>query len=181
MSLSQTAYASEIYLAVPAEQQDIYALHQQVWEHVQQHQELSHRPTILYRRDHGLVRVRVSGVPLRRALPSSVTATAGSRVKLSVRCALWRDQYQARTSKQVCDSRVRELLTQAGCRVDRLEYVMNLARGYKKKIQADITLPVADIESEVTVTDPDAFLSSWKSGIGRGKRFGFGMPVIQGL
>lgn len=169
--------ARQLLLAVPAAERDIYVLHQRVWEQIDASVAIrTHRPDILYRRDRGCVTIRISGVALRHGLPDSLTTEAGQVRRFSLQCALWRDLGRQRQSPL---ARLRDLLDNAGCQLLDHRISMGVSSGYKSRIGATIHLPVADVHGALLVVDQQRLHDAWRLGIGRGRRFGFGMLVLQ--
>jgi len=170
-----TAYATEIALAAPPSIRDIYRMHQDVWRHVDKAQSVRHRPVILYRQDQGLVRVRVSdcAVMYGRGIPDRVSFESGQAMEWRVRLALWSDLTQARDIK----ARILEILERAGVEVNFLRFRNGVAEG--RKLHHVIQLPIADVEAHVRILDPVQAKEAWLRGLGRGRRFGFGMILAR--
>jgi hypothetical protein len=169
--------ARQLLLAVPDAERDIYVLHQRVWEQLDASLEIrTQPPDILYRRHRGCITVRVSGVPLRHGLLDSLATEPGQVRRFSLQCALWRDLGRRRQSPL---AKLRELLDNAGCRLLDHRITMWVASGHKSRIGSDIHLPVADVHGALLVVDQQRLHDAWRLGIGRGRRFGFGMLVLQ--
>lgn len=172
-----SVYARELTLAVPRSVCDIYLLHQAVWEQIDASRDGKLTdPEILYRRDGGCVSVRVGAASLKHGRSSSFAAVPGQHRRIALRCALWRDPRLYGRSPQ---RRLRELLNVAGFELLEHEVSFFVASGRKARIDADIQLPVADLHGTVRVLDQDKAHDAWRLGIGRGRRFGFGMLVMQ--
>jgi hypothetical protein len=167
--------ASELLLAVPAVQQDLYALHQAVWERVSRAQVVRHAPTILYRRDKGLARVRVSDCAVHGGLPTVACFRENEVVSLTVRMALSRNGKPMRGDS--AHARVCDLVERNG--MDPIEIEFSCWRATGRKDDMLIELGVADVEAKVRIRQPESVAHAWRHGIGRGKRFGFGMMVIK--
>lgn len=171
-----TVYGQELCLAVQSRPDaDIYALHQLTWQQVSSHMRFAWTPKMLWRRDGGLVRIRITDGCAVRATPVRATLHAGARMSLDVRLALWRDLSQSHRDPT---GRAREMIESHGARVHEIKLRAGIATGYKSRIGADIRLPVAHCVASITVEDPQALARAWSMGIGRGRRFGFGMPVL---
>jgi len=166
-----TAHATEIVLAVPPSMRDMYQLHQAVWDHVDRSQAVRHRPVILYRQDQGMVRVRVSDCAIMygRGRPDRASFAEGHAMDWQMRLALWRDLTQSRDIK----ARIMEMLERAGVEVQFLRFRKGMSEGRKRHHL--IRLPVADVEAHVRISDPIKARHAWVHGLGRGRRFGFGM------
>lgn len=169
------AHAQEILLAAPGADQDIYRLHQSVWQQVSIAQATRHKPTLLYRREGGLVRVRVTDSALKSSAPQRQIFCAGANHKLQVRLVL------DRTGEKVvlpawASERSAELLAEAGLEVFAITAAPSRASGIKNGTK--IGLGIADVIAQVKVMRPELAASAWCRGIGRGKRFGFGMPML---
>lgn len=171
-----TAHATEIVLAVPPTLQDIYQLHQAVWSQVDRAQAVRHRPVILYRQDRGLVRVRVSDCAILRGRgqPDRASFEEGQSLDWQVRLALWRDDTSpTHNIARDAEARIVALLESAGVVVDDLSFSTGLAMGQKQA--HGIRLPVADVQARVRIVDAARARDAWIHGLGRGRRFGFGM------
>lgn len=165
-------WARELCFAVPDAVTDIYQLHQMVWSHVDALRDVHARPTILYRRDRGLLRVRVSGVAMRHGRPVNVAHREGDVVRLSLRAALWR---HVGASDAASRMRAAELLEAAGLQPLGVAVNTSVAIGYKASAGVLIRLPVADVLARCRVLDAARANDAWRFGVGRGRRFGFGM------
>jgi hypothetical protein len=171
------AYGFELTLAIPAAMRhDIYYLHQAVWRHVKSSQRLQRTPTILFRHDDGVLRVRVTDSPVVRSMPVRSTFVAGRPMALDVRLALWRNVHPSNGCPK---DRARDIIENHGLQLHDMTIDCSTACGYKAKTNADIELPVARVKARVTVADPNAVADAWSNGIGRGRRFGFGMMILQ--
>lgn len=168
------AVATELLIAVPSDQKDLYVLHQKVWDQVSRSQAVQHRPTILYRRDHGMVRVRVTDCAMRGGLPSKVAFKQDECRSLSVRMALSRTGRTMRPDQAL--ERARDLLERNGMKLVDCDIDCWTDRGIKKGMCID--LGIADVRGKVRIEQPELAASAWRNGIGRGKRFGFGMLVF---
>lgn len=85
--------------------------------------------------------------------------------------ALWRDVAQGVV--QDAHSRVLELLNSAGVDVLDVDITQSVASGQKGG--HNIVLPLASVQARVKINDAERAHQSWVEGIGRGRRFGFGM------
>ena len=175
MSETVIAYVQEVLLAAPSADQDIYRLHQSVWQQVSRAQATRHRPTLLYRREGGLVRVRVTDSALKFSAPQRQHFCSGSTHKLQVRLVLDRTGEKS-LSEGWASQRATELLADAGLDVLAIKAAPSRASGVKDGMK--ITLGIADVLAKVRVMQPELAASAWCRGIGRGKRFGFGMPML---
>lgn len=175
LSVCARATAAELLIAVPGKQQDLYDLHQRVWSRVSRAQAVAHRPTILYRCDKGLVRVRVSNCAMFGDQPVRASFCEDDLVSLEVRMALSRDGRPM--TQGYARNRVFEIFERSG--LDLIDAQLSIARasGYKQGMR--IELGVADVEAKVRIRQPEAVAHAWRHGIGRGKRFGFGMMVFK--
>lgn len=172
-----TVRGLEVCLAVQsAPDTDIYGLHQLTWQHVSTAARFAWTPKILWRRDGGLVRIRITGSHAVGARPVHATLRSGALMTLDIRLALWRDLPQ---SPRDPVARACELIESHGTRVREIRVRQGIASGYKSRIGAEIRLPVAHCVASITVEDPQALARAWATGIGRGRRFGFGMPILQ--
>jgi len=170
-----TAYATEITLAAPPSMRDMYQLHQAVWSHVDRSQAVRHRPVILYRQDQGMVRVRVSDCAIMhgRGQPDRASFEEGQTMNWDVRLALWRGLAQARDIK----ARILEILERAGVEVVSMRFRKGVSEGRKR--HHVIRLPVADVAAHVRIVEPIKARDAWLNGLGRGRRFGFGMILAR--
>jgi hypothetical protein len=172
--------AQELLLAVPMQLADIYEVHQRVWSEVSRAQAVDHRPTLLYRHDPGMIRVRISDCALRRgsmARPVRISLVKGDEVSLRTQLALWRNVPPHASRTKVME-RVIELLSSAGLdvKLPTLDIGTSIGRGCKQRHGGcDIALPVATVHARVEVMDPGKAAEAWVHGLGRGRRFGFGM------
>lgn len=173
--LTARATATELLIAVPAAQQDLYALHQKVWERVSRAQAVEHPPTILYRRDKGLTRIRVSDCAMHGGQSTQAGFCEDDVVSLDVRMVLSRNGKPM--NQDFARTRVCELVERSG--MDLMEMTFSCWRATGRKHGMFIELGVADVEATVRIRQPDTVAHAWRHGIGRGKRFGFGMMVIK--
>lgn len=173
-----TVRGLEVSLAVQsARETDIYTLHQLTWQYVSAAVRFAgSTPKMLWRRDGGLVRIRITDSHAAGARPVHATLRSGALMTLDVRLALWRDLSQSARDPV---SRACELIEAHGARVHEIKVRQGIASGYKSQIGAQIRLPVAHCVASVRVEDPQALARAWATGIGRGRRFGFGMPLLQ--
>jgi hypothetical protein len=170
-------YARELTIAVPRTVSDIYLLHQAVWGEIDASRDgRLCSPEILYRRDAGCVSVRIGAASLKHGRTSSFAAQTGQVRRFSLRCALWRDLRQQSRSPH---RRVAELFSNAGCELLDHQVNFGVASGYKAVIKSSIQLPVADLRGSLRIIDHHRALQAWRLGVGRGRRFGFGMLVFQ--
>lgn len=167
------ACATEIALAIPRSITDIYTLHQVVWTHVAESLAVQKNPDFLYRREGGLVRARISQCAVRigRGSPVAVRFELGSVHSWVVQVALWRSVSQA--VQKNTRERVIDLLSRAGVEVLDVECSESVGEGVKRNHR--IVLPLAIVKAKVRIIDADLAHQSWIEGIGRGRRFGFGM------
>jgi hypothetical protein len=170
-----SAHATELILAVPSDITDIYELHQTVWSQVQRYQLVDHRPRLLYRRDGGMIRVRVMDCAMKTGcgVSASTSFSEGQLVEWKVSIALWRDTVSLQLKEGAVPDRIVDLLTRAGVDIEAMEYSVRLAHGEKKGMSID--LPVADVRVFAKLVSPLDAKLAWEEGIGRGRRFGFGM------
>lgn len=170
-----TGCAREFVFSVPAAVSDLYQLHQMVWSQVDFLRDVRARPTILYRRDRGMLRVRVSGVAMRHGQSVIIHPDVGEVVDLKIRAALWR---RVGPSDGAARTRAGELLSAAGLEPIAMTVTTSVAEGYKARAGELIRLAVADVQAKCKVTDAAKAIDAWRCGIGRGRRFGFGMIVL---
>ena len=173
-----TAYGNEMILTVPSHCMfDIYRLHQVVWERVVSGQYIKvWHPSILFRRDGPLVRVRVSNTAMATGAPVTSVLCQGSDMSVDVHIALWRSMREVYGTAY---DRAKTILGEHGLELGKAHVTCGVARGWKGRIGAHIELPVARIEGAVRITDARAAANAWKLGVGRGKRFGFGMLQLR--
>jgi hypothetical protein len=159
-------------LAVPSGQHDIYRLHQQVWAHVDRLKRRMTPPNFIYRREGGLVRVRVEGDGA-RGTPVRESFVLGQEIEVRVHLVLDRDGLLL--SDTEAKTRATRLLENAGFAVRGIRLLMCRAEGRKRNM--DITLTTAQVQVRCMVQDEALVTRAWVTGIGRGKRFGYGMPI----
>jgi len=111
-----------------------------------------------------------------RARSVKVRLEAGQRRLLRARLCLWGNVRQLERDPV---SRAVQIVEQCGARVLQLRADVAIAHGYKAKRRMNITLPVADVAAVLDVRDPVALGRAWRTGMGRGRRFGFGMPLLE--
>ena len=182
----------EVSLIIPDDVCDIYEIHQIVWSHVGQvlaKENGGVRPRaqddggvrFLYRRDENLIRVRAE---LFKNAGQVVDMPSDKSTRtLRIQIAPFRDAFSLRskTNSEVQDY-IKSLLVKAGFEVkDMRTNYLGLASGKKNKPSGgtlNIDLPVFGVVANVSIQDAKATHRAWIDGIGRGKRFGFGMPVL---
>lgn len=163
----------EINIALPTRETDMYRIHQHVWRHVMQAcGRGSQPPYFLYRVDGPFVRIRsdafrrtgvVADFRSTRPVYVDLAALQGGGTKQPVPAHLLEDW---------C---ARQLAT-AGFLVRDLTVVGREVRtGFKPAGAHTITIPVARVEALVRVADQRTCDCTWRTGLGRGKRFGLGM------
>lgn len=168
-------HAQELLLAAPHGcAEDLYLAHQAVWHATSHQRSVAKRPTLVYRVDGGLIRVRVSDCAMRGTRPVKAELAIGDVLPLRLRLALWL-QVPNRTDRARIDQRIRDLMTQAGLELLSHGYSLAVASGYKAKQSSYIELPVVSLDAKVRIMQPDKVAEAWINGIGKGKRFGFGM------
>ncbi len=170
----RTAHAQELLLACPTADSDIYRVHQTVWPITNRHQDVRHTPTLLYRAEDGIIRVRISDCAMRGTRPVKVTLTEGTEMTMRVKLALWRT-VPTRLQPGQLQQRIRELLGSAGLTCLDIQCTRYVAQGHKQRLGVDIALPIADVSGRVRVDNSSLACNAWRQGVGRGKRFGFGM------
>lgn len=177
--LTARSTATELLIAVPAAQQDLYAQHKAVWEQVSRVQAIDRAPTptLLYRRDKGLARVRVSDCAIHGGLPTHAFFRENEVMSLDVRLVVSRDGRPVQPA--FARARVRDLVEHSGMDIMEMEFSCSPVSGRKKDML--IELWVADVMAKVRIRRPDAAAFAWRHGIGRGKRFGFGMMVCKAV
>ena len=176
--------ARDFSLAVPDNVTDMYALHQMVWSQFdrilrrENMGRMNHDASFLYRRNAGLVTVRSAA--LRAAgQQNPCPLRQGIARKIRVCLAPFRDAQQR--SKQDVDQAINRVFERTG--VSLLQFqVIDQGVGVGQKVidgrVSRIELPFFELEAEVVQMDPCAAQEFWNIGAGRGRRFGFGMPVL---
>lgn len=181
----QETWCHHLVVAGPSNM-DLYATHQAVWDVVSKRCTTS-APQLIYRADDcgdgkgGLIHVRVVGAALRGSRATRTAFEVGQRLTVSCRMAPWRSVHQLQyASTQVLQGRVQDIFTNAGFELscpDGLSILKTgVQTGRKCKLGVDIQLPFVDCRAQLVVTDANLASHAWSTGIGRGKRFGFGMP-----
>lgn len=166
----------EIMVAIPGLPDDLYRMHQCIWQHAEQASKRGVRPTFLYRVDDGLVRVRSvdfarGTVKSFRAGPCRLDLAAVIQGSDGTSRAVSADDLQAWAVSKI---------SQAGFEVRSLQ-VLDYRMNHGSKLDKitgrrhRISLPVARLALDLGITDPQKALSAWEDGIGRGRRFGLGM------
>ena len=178
-AVKRSVIAHELMLAVPLQMTDIYDVHQRVWAEVSRAQAVTHRPVILYRHDPGLIRVRIADCALRfrAGRPVRIALEQGQVMRLQARVALWRTVPRHASPAKVL-ARVHELFAGAGLsgRPGDIQIDTSVVNGRKHRLGVcEIELPVVTLQAQVEVIDADNAMAAWSGGMGRGKRFGFGM------
>lgn len=175
LSASVRATAAELFIAAPSAHQDLYAMHQRVWDRVSTAQAVKHAPTVLYRQDKGLVRVRVSDCAVYGGQFVAAGFCKDEIRSLNVRMVLSRDGKTM--DRDLARRRVRELIDRGGMDLLEMNFCCWRASGHKRDMF--IELGIADVAAKVRIRQPNAVAHAWRHGIGRGKRFGFGMMVFK--
>lgn len=154
--------------------QDLYLTHQAVWEITDRQRDVRHAPSLLYREDGGVIRVRVSDCAMRGTKPVGLSLVAGAEMAIRVKLALWRNMpYQIRPGQ--IERRIRDLLHSAGLACLDIQSSQYVATGFKSRLHTEIALPIASVSGKVRVESVALVAHAWTHGVGRGKRFGFGM------
>lgn len=167
----------EILIAIPGLPTDLYRMHQCVWEHAERAATAGHRPQFLYRVENGLVQVRGldfckgtvrefrPGRTCRLDIAAIKRSSNGGEMPVEAsQLEDWTVGLLAKAGFKVRDLDVENYVLQRGIKHDR-----NTGRRHL------IELPVARLQLELDVLDPDRAQLAWCGGIGRGKRFGLGM------
>ncbi len=168
----------ELLLALPEEFEDLYRVHQVVWEQVALAAQGSRRaPRFIFRQEGALVRVRSEDFTSRSVSRAWWRDDAPCRIDMA---AIMRNNGSERpvpqdTLAQWCEDR----LVQAGFIVKDLQVAPVWRHGLKHERgtgrQHDIGLQVAQVTARLGVADRTLATQAWVHGIGRGKRFGLGM------
>lgn len=165
----------EILIALPDSIPDLYGMHQQIWSHVERAVRPGFRPNFLYRVEKGVAKVRSRDFQrgcIRSFKPGrcSLDLVAVTR-SLSGECPVahadlvdWASQKIAGCGFIVNDLVIDEYNFQYGRKV------LSSNRG-----SHNIALPVAKLSLQLDVADKNLAHQSWIDGLGRGRRFGFGM------
>lgn len=170
--------AQELILAAPLQMsEDIYDVHQMVWARLASMNGIGQnsqgfRPNFIYRVESGMIKVRITDAPVNAARPVSMMRE--HMAKATVSLALWRDLAVPRSANEV-RARIIDLLFESGLHVQSMRYTLRVAKGHKKRGNQAIALPVADVKANVLVDNATLAYQAWRDGIGRGKRFGFGL------
>lgn len=174
--LTTNRLAREILIALPDTPEDLYLLHQQVWQHAKRAAVPSHRPTFLYRVDEGVVRVRsrdfvrgraqaLSEGPCFLDLAAVIQEDGGGQRAVALdELATWAESKLKRSGVRPGRLCVVSYCVQRGNKIDR-------ATGRHHRI----TLPVVRVSFDLEVEDEALVDLAWSEGIGRGRRFGLGM------
>ena len=212
-----SASAHEIYFVAPdmSHRSDVYWLHKEVWAQVATRRQAlqghggriqsTAKPTLLFRQDGPLVRVRVTGWVLTNSGVGRAAASQGDVVRVRARLGLWRDctrNIHSRATQTEAQAQVRSILQRSGLRVLHPDECSRASQGLallrlegSKWIKAGgarnsagahrIEFTAADVELLAEVVDADAVRQAWVQGAGRAKRLGCGMleitPVAGGL
>lgn len=162
----------EITIALPTREADLYRIHQLVWRHVAQASaSRGGPPCFLYRIDGPLIRVRSDAFSIGVATsfrPShpvyvDLAALHGGGNKQPVPTHLLKDW----CARQIGSS---------GFIVRELDVLAQEVRsGFKAAGGHTITVPVARVRAELSIADQPTCDRTWRTGLGRGKRFGLGM------
>lgn len=175
----------EFMLAVPRSVVDMYALHQMVWKHV----DAIHRRenqgaapakdvTFLYRRQGARVTVRSCGFRI-SGMQNPLPLYSDAPRDLLIRLAPFMDKFTSHLHDP--NDVIRRLFAKTGLTLLSHEIQdAGLATGHKMidGRHNAIELPYFDVRASVKPCDMEVAQSFWNNGLGRGKRFGFGMPVL---
>lgn len=167
----------EIMIAIPGLPSDLYQMHQCVWEHAAHAAKPGKKPRFLYRVENGMVQVR--GPDFRTGMVREFNPVRPVRLDIvAVKRSRVDGQIPVEAS-QLNDWMV-GTLEKVGLKVRRLHiesYVIH--RGIKRDRNTNrshlIELPVARLQLKLDVQDQTLAIAAWSDGIGRGRRFGFGM------
>lgn len=168
----------EILVALPGDTDDIYCRHQQVWSAMS---DVAQRgQDFLYAMvSSRLARVRSAKldrgtVSEARAGAMALTVVAGRRLDNSDRLtplteaeiAAWLSSLLPGHGLAVGNLVVERVGTAHGIKVD---------RSVAEPRQMRIWLPFAHVRFDAAITNPALAALAWRDGVGRGRRFGFGM------
>jgi len=175
----------EFELAVPDCVTDLYALHQMVWMQVDKiHRREKGRPArteevkFLYRRESGRLIVRSNAL---RQIGHDAHLPFFDRAPrdLLICVAPFRDKFSARFH-DVNDT-IYRLFSNTGLSLLEHEILnQGVSTGQKMigGLPHTIDLPFFEVKARVQPSNMPLAESFWRNGIGRGRRFGFGMPVL---
>ena len=165
-------------LALPGDTDDLYVRHQQVWAALRT--QVREGRDFLYRMVSPRVVLVRSPLLTRGTVVSDVPPAT---VELDVVASDRVDRNKERAvARELIDSWTARLLLLHGLQAARVEVVRHgTAAGAKLARGADaghlIRFGVATVRADVRVLDPSLARRAWRYGVGRGRRFGFGMLV----
>lgn len=166
----------EIRLALPGDTEDLYVRHQQVWAALRT--QVQEGRDFLYR----LVTPRVALVRSAALLQGPVVdELPPGRIELDLVASDRVDRNKERpVSKEEIVPWVMRLLMQHGLEARDVAVLRHgVATGLKPQRSEQpahrIRYGVARIQAAVTISDQRLARAAWREGIGRGRRFGFGM------
>lgn len=166
----------EMLVALPgAVGTDIYRRHQWVWRAMHAHAQ--HGSAFVF----GAVSERLLCVRSDRLPRGAPSALTDGRHRLAVVAARRGGQRMKPVEASAAGDWVTALLWQHGMRVDGLQVLAQwTARGEKPGPSGGgsgmlIALPIVEVTMNVQIVQRVKAMAAWSQGIGRGKRFGFGM------
>lgn len=158
---------------------DIYLIHQMVWSRIKDLvRNDSAVPSFLYRiKDAITVTVR-GDFKFGRFVTTNLLE--GKKVEISADIVLYHDEFLFKTSTtQEHHQRLCALLAKHGFQTDSVEFTARIERGVKLNKNTgkthDIRLPVFSVRCVAQVSNRLEALKTMREGIGRGRRFGFGL------
>jgi len=157
-------------LLPPDTGRDLYGIHQAVWKAVAPHLR-DGRAFIFWMTDPTCARVRSEhfgvGRPqllrdgwLSTSLVTALRSKSGMRAVDDANLGPWLDRLAGENGLRLIDFSAKPL---------------RFVRGHKGRLGITITLPVRDVRMRVKIEQRAKAELAWHRGIGRGKRFGFGM------
>lgn len=175
----------EIVIVTPALGEDLYAVHQQVWEGVSPWLSSAQRQRFVFapespqasRRNDGIWRVRS------QHLPAHGTSLAGlpPSGRMHVTLAATRTEQHREVEIKEADQQAwaAALLARNGFIVSACTVTARwVAEGNKRSTAQRIRIPAVRVALDYNIGSPALACAAFVQGVGRGKRFGFGMLRI---
>ncbi len=167
----------EILIATPGLPSDLYRMHQTVWLHAVKAAKPGKTPRFLYRVENGMVKIRSPDFNIGTVREFR----AGRPCTLDIAAVIQSVVHgQQPVPRSALHSWAVNKLNDAGFYVRQLQVLRyEIHRGVKRDRNTAqkhlIELPVARIQLDLEIEDRSLADAAWCHGIGRGRRFGFGM------
>lgn len=161
--------------------EDIYKVHQYIWRAIRDHS-TTPQPLFLFRVSQGIARVRSRdiGGPYTQLKSCPTQSDTLFELGVDLKAAHTVDGKETGIPASQIDEWAIRVLQHNGFKVYEGSVRVEQLRGEKNDHgrKHDIRFRVARIRARASIIDQSAAKAAWLNGIGRGKRFGMGMPTL---